>query len=671
MTEYQSLYMEELDEQLHLMEEEVLRLEQGGQSLEGIQRLFRAAHTLKGSSAAMGYERMKRLTHDMEHILEKVRNRECTVTPGLATLFFRCVDRMKQLRTEIASGSAEQSAIEDLLGELRDDRLIVSARSGPGTGCPADVSLNGEEWRLAVRLTAAGQRTLWVRLTLASACEMRTARFHLIGRLLSDMATVLWSEATKWADEGKETPALEATWLLATGEPEEKLEPVMLSWVDVEKVEIKECDAAELEAIADTASAEREDEVLKLAQSSPGVAGEKLRAQSIRVNVDRLEQLMNLVGELVIDQTRIKQIEKTLETKFGGDDSVQELEQISDHFTRIIGELQESVMKVRMLPIEQLFNRFPRMIRDLSQSLGKEIELIIEGKETELDRTLIEELGDPLIHLLRNAVDHGIEQPEERRAKGKPDKGKVHIRASHEDNQVLIVVEDDGAGIDSARLRQKAVAQKLVTPSEAEQLSEKEAIDLIFHPGLSTASQVSDISGRGVGMDIVRAGIEKMNGRIEVETVKGQGTRFKIRLPLTLAIITGLMVKVRENTFIIPMSNVAEIVRLSPAEIRRVKGVPIVTIRDQVIPIAWLHDCFGYRKSALDSKHIPVVIIGRAEKRYALAVDELLGNQEIVIKSLGAFVGQTEGIAGATILGNGKVALILEISGIIRMVSRA
>jgi two-component system chemotaxis sensor kinase CheA len=356
--------------------------------------------------------------------------------------------------------------------------------------------------------------------------------------------------------------------------------------------------------------------------------------------------------------------------KFGRDDLVQDLGQMSDHFTRIIGELQESVMKVRMLPIEQLFNRFPRLIRDLSQSLGKDVELILEGKETELDRTLIEEIGDPLIHILRNSVDHGIEFPEVRRERGKPAKGQVMLRAMHEDNQVLIVVKDDGGGIDSGKLLQKAISLKLISPAEAEQYTQREAIELIFHPGLSTASQVSDISGRGVGMDIVRAGIEKINGRIDIETVRGQSTEFKIRLPLTLAIITGLLVTVNTSTYIIPMSNVAEIVRLSFEEIRNVKSVPMITIRDQVIPIVWLHDCLGYPKHIKHGKRIPVVIIARAEKRYALAVDELLGNQEIVIKSLGTFVGQTEGIAGATILGNGKVALILEIGGIIRMMSR-
>ncbi|BBI35755.1 chemotaxis protein CheA [Cohnella abietis] len=671
MTEYQTLYMEELDEQLHLMEEEILRIEQSGESLEGIQRLFRAAHTLKGSSAAMGYDRMKRLTHNMEHILENVRNGEYTLTKELATLFFHCVDRMKQLRTEIANGNIEKSDIDDLLLELRKDSWASSPQNEVFSGLSADIELPDEALHSVIQQMTSGKKAFWVHIYLTDECEMRAARIHVMNHLLEQFAAIVWSDFSRVVEEIQGNGDASARWLIVSDSSEETMAEDILQWVDVERVDIRESNITELKALTISSVNDQEEFSESSISSSASLIQEKSRVQSIRVNVDRLEQLMNLVGELVIDQTRIKQIEKSLDLKFGTDELIQDLGQISDHFTRIIGELQESVMKVRMLPIEQLFNRFPRMIRDLSQSLGKDIELVLEGKETELDRTLIEEIGDPLIHLLRNAVDHGIESPEARRERGKPDKGKVTIRASHEDNQVLIVVGDDGGGIDSQRLLQKALSLKLLSTSEAEQLTEKEAVDLVFHPGLSTASKVSDISGRGVGMDIVRAGIERMNGRIDITTIKGQGTQFNIRLPLTLAIITGLMVKVSESTFIIPMSNVAEIVRLEPEEIRYVRGIPIVTIRDQVIPIVWLQDCFGYSEQHRQNKHIPVVIIGRAEKRYALAVDELLGNQEIVIKGLGGFVGQVEGIAGATILGNGKVALILEIGGIIRMMSRA
>jgi two-component system chemotaxis sensor kinase CheA len=668
MTEYQSLYMEELDEQLQLMEEEILRFEKSGESIEGIKRLFRAAHTLKGSSAAMGYDRMKQLTHNMEHILEKVRNGDANLTPPIATLFLSCLDRMKMLRSEIASSSREISSINDLIAELHTEGRMTVPRQQSQNDSSGLAMLSREELQSLCDRIVDGKQLKSVCIRLQDQCEMPSARFHVIEMLLGDLATVLWTEPEH---EVYEDSDISSNWLIMTSEQKEAMSETILSWVDVEHVDLMDVELSQLTEMLNSTVATYEEDSEQLASVPITLQPERTRVQSIRVNVDRLEQLMNLVGELVIDQTRIRQMEKILTTKFGVDDTLQDLGQISDHFTRIIAELQESVMKVRMLPIEQLFNRFPRMIRDLSQTLGKEIELVLEGKDTELDRTLIEEIGDPLIHLIRNAVDHGIELPAERRSRGKPDKGTLTIRASHEDNQILIVVEDDGAGIDTQKLLQKAVNQKLISAAEAEHYPEKEALNLIFHPGLSTATQVSDISGRGVGMDIVRAGIEKMNGRIDIESTLGERTRVKIRLPLTLAIITGLMVRVSDNTYIIPMSNVAEIVRIEPEEISFVRGVPIVTIREQVIPIVWLHDCFGYPRQYLMNRHIPVVIIGRAEKRYALAVDELLGNQEVVIKSIGTFVGQVEGIAGATILGNGKVALIIEIGGLIRMMSRA
>ena len=321
-------------------------------------------------------------------------------------------------------------------------------------------------------------------------------------------------------------------------------------------------------------------------------------------------------------------------------------------------------MKVRMLPIEQLFNRFPRMIRDLSQSLHKEIDLVIEGKETELDRTIIEEIGDPLIHLIRNALDHGIETAEERARQGKPPRGLLRITAAHEENQVIITVEDDGAGMDPVKIKDSALRKGVITEEEYSQISDQEAIHLIFRPGFSTASKVSDISGRGVGMDIVQSHIERLNGIIDVETKLGAGTRFRIKLPLTLAIITGLLVKLNDRTFILPMSSVVEIVRMPPNAIQTMKGDSVVVIRDKVLPIVNLHDFFNIPSKPQRKKHQPIVVVGTGEKRMALPVDELLGNQEVVVKGLGSFVGKVEGISGATILGDGRVALIIEVAGI-------
>ncbi|WP_373229197.1 chemotaxis protein CheW [Cohnella sp.] len=666
MIEYHALYMEELDDQLHLMEEEVLRLEQEGESDEGVQSLFRAAHTLKGSSSAMGYEKMKGLTHAMESILDKVRNGEYSISSNLTTLFLRCVDRIKLLQSEIATDSGELSEIDDLVHDLMqfDWKPVQDQGEKPLT---QSMQLKDDEWDLAQHQVSAGNTLFWLRVELSPQCEMKSARLHVIDALIRETATVIRSEIDTLNDDALENSGYSPSWLFATDESIGQLEQEVQSWVDVEVANVKACSLPELRRLSVQSVDRREDDTDRPEGPAYSASGERSKAQTIRVNVDRLEQLMNLVGELVIDQTRIREVEGMLGKKFGSDDTVQEMGNISDHLTRVIGELQENVMKVRMLPIEQLFNRFPRLIRDLSQTLGKKVELVLEGKETELDRTLVEEIGDPLIHLIRNAVDHGLEMPEERKQSGKSEEGTLRLSAIHEDNQVVITVEDDGAGIDAKRLLAKAVDKKLMTPAEAEQCSEREAVQLIFHPGLSTASEVSDISGRGVGMDIVRAGIERINGMIEVETEKGKGTRFKIRLPLTLAIITGLMVDIGGRIYILPMSNVAEIIRMEQKAIRTVKGVPVVTLRDQIIPVVWLHDSFGYPRASGKRKQIPIVIIGRAEKRLAIAVDDLLGYQEVVIKSLGTYVGKVDGISGATILGSGHVALILEIGGIMKM----
>lgn len=650
LSEYMGVYLEELEEQLYYMEEVVLQFEKEGVTDEGVQRMFRAAHTLKGSSAAMGYNKMRDLTHAVEHLLHKVRNHELSVTEVMIDLFFQSIDIMRHLQQDIVAKQAEMIDVGPLIKSINEYELKLSDSSAEKL---PDVHISGQ---------------IWVTVTLSSDCEMKIPRLMLIDTRLRDSETVVdMRPGFDSIPEGSDIR--EASWLL---DVEQDADPEQIvNWIssmmDVAGVHISSHTAEnQKKPITGQADPAVEPASPRVAASDPVEAAntnDRVKNQSIRVNVDRLEQLMNLAGELVIDQTRIRQINRMFRHKFGADEMVDELGIISDHLTRTIGELQEEVMKVRMLPLDNLFSRFPRMVRDLSRSLGKEIELVIEGKETELDRTLIDQIGDPLIHLLRNAIDHGVESPELRIAAGKPQKGTVHIKAAHEDNQVVISIEDDGAGIDADKMRNAAISKGLLTTEEAAKLSREEAIRLIFQPGFSTAKAISDISGRGVGMDIVRSDIENMNGLIDIETKVGSGTTFKIRVPLTLAIITGLLVKADDRTFVIPMSSVAEIVRIEPEEIRTVQGVPVITIRDEVIPLGWLHDYFGYPRYSCE-RNIPVVILGYAEKRLAIAVDELIGNQEIVIKSLGAFIGMTRAISGATILGNGSLALILDVRGL-------
>ncbi|MGE6230803.1 chemotaxis protein CheA [Paenibacillus chitinolyticus] len=699
LSEYKEIFLEELEEQLQVMDGEILKLEQSGESGIVIQSLFRAAHTIKGSSAAMGFEEMKQLTHEMEHLLDRVRSGQLAVSGALIDLLFTALDILKQLKRDIVGGESSSADISDCVRALRNfggedqdmDTDRADAEELPAHRGKPSLSL---DLRLRVQeRMELGQKVFWVDIRIASECLIRGARAYVIHSALNEYGDVFLADPEP---EGlnEEGPG-DLLFLYAGNQSLEELQAFADGLMEVERAVVEPL-AQEEAAVSGAGAAERAagsaagagESAAPAAAGTAGPAGAagaapphaaapasrpsaedasapaKAKSPTIRVSVERLEHLMNLVGELVIDQTRIHQVERTQRRRFA-DETVDELGHIADHLSRIIGDLQESVMKTRMLPIEQLFNRFPRMIRDLSRMLGKEIELVLEGKDTELDRTLIEEIADPLIHLIRNAVDHGIEKPEVRTLSGKSAGGVLTIRAAHEDNQVVIYVQDDGAGIDPARMIRSALEKGVITQEEAGQLSEREAVELIFRPGFSTASTVSDVSGRGVGMDIVRSHIEKLNGLIDIETRLGQGTCFKIKLPLTLAIIVGLQVKLGGRTFIVPMSNIAEIVRVNPDEIRSIQGQSVIVLRNQVIPVARLHDYLQIPYTANTGGHIPLVIVGSAEKRLALAVDELIGNQEIVIKSLGPYIGKVDGIAGATILGDGNVALILEIASII------
>lgn len=666
------VFFDEVEDQLQTMEQEILKLEQGDESNETIQSLFRAAHTLKGSSAAMGFEEMKQLTHEMEHILDQVRNHLLQVTNTLINLLFNCLDHLRLMKEELMAGDGISSEITSLVEQLQrfiseQETLTLSGDVVTGT-----IFQSTRDMEVLFKVEDAQEQgliVLDVRVKISKECLMKSARAMIIFNQLHSIGDVLHT-VPSLDDIGEDEASLseEIQFLLATQAEASQVRDIIISIMDVTDAEVIPFAPSEWgdqsETVTDKSVTPRSNEKL------PTIEEGKRRTQTIRVDVERLEHLMNLVGELVIDQTRLRQVGSILNHRYTSDDDVGELGQISDHVSRVIGELQENVVKVRMLPIDQLFKRFPRMIRDLAQSLNKEIDFIVEGQETEVDRSVIEEVGDPLIHLIRNAVDHGIEPAEERRSKGKPEIGQLRISASHEENQVVIKVEDDGAGIDPQKIKDSAVRKGIISEDEAKKMSEQEATHLIFRPGFSTASSVSDVSGRGVGMDIVRNQIEKLSGVIDIETKLGKGTRFKIKLPLTLAIITGLLIKLSGRTFVLPMSSVVEIVRMPPEMIQSIKGDSMVVIREQVLPVVWLHDHFNIPRAKQEKKQLPIVVVGTAEKRIALIVDELNGNQEIVVKSLGTYVGKVEGVSGATILGDGRVALILGVSEINKMSSR-
>ncbi|GIQ69921.1 chemotaxis protein CheA [Xylanibacillus composti] len=639
ISELAQIFHEELEEQLQLMEEELLNLEKAGETEQAVQSLFRAAHTIKGSSAAMGLEAMKQLTHEMEQLLDGLRSHRFQLTSAMTNHLFRCMDGLKQLKDDFVAGEETTLDIAPFISRLQE---LIAA--------PAEPQSSKQAYIVKVKLT--------------DDCPMKQVRAMVIYQRLAESVEVKSVEPDL---EGvhEDVAFTHLHYAIETSMSEEDMAGLFGSMVDIEDVRME---PATLELEDDVEEEQQDQSGLAAEASQQRTRGDR-KAQTVRVNVERLEHLMNLVGELVIDQTGMQQLHRKLEKDVQGNEEVGQLSLLTDHLGRVIADLQDTVMKARMLPIAQLFNRFPRMVRDLAHSLDKEIELVLEGSETELDRTLIEEIGDPLIHLIRNAVDHGIEPAAIREQAGKPRTGRLTVRAAHEDNQVVIIVEDDGAGIDPNRVRQSAIGKGLISMDDAERMSDQEAVHLIFVPGFSTASAVSEVSGRGVGMDIVRSDIERLNGLIDIVNSPGQGVQFKIRLPLTLAIITGLLVRLNTQRFVLPMSNVAEIVRVKHRDIQSMKGQEVVMIRDRVIPLLWLHDHFHIPRCEETRNSMSVVVVGTAEKRVALAVDELLGKQDIVIKSLGSFIGKVNGLSGSTILGDGRIALIMEVGDLLRFTS--
>ncbi|KAA0548767.1 chemotaxis protein CheA [Bacillus sp. BGMRC 2118] len=642
--EFLTAFLEEVEEQLQLFDECILELEQKGESAEIIQRIFRVAHTLKGSSSAMGFDEMKNLTHGMEDVLDQIRNNTLCVTGEMISLLFDALDHLKVIKEEYASGQ-EATVREDLIIGLRN--LLDKPKSETSSmqakkedDQKQELPKEGNDYQCT--------------FVIQESCAFKLVRGFVIKSLLENFGTIM-SITPSLEQEGVEDSAFSTIEFLIQSEE------------NLAAIEEKCNTLAEIEDFTICPIKQKEEEKPEQPEQPKGQVNEitaQKAPQSIRVDVDRLEKLMNLVGELVIDQTRINQVGTILGQRYHTDETVVELDQISAHFSRVISELQETVMKTRMIPIEKLFNRFPRMMRDLSKSLDKEVNFIMEGHKTELDRNVIEEIGDPIIHLLRNAIDHGLETPEKREANGKTKTGTIRLTASHEENHVIISIEDDGAGIDPEKITQSALKKGLIKEDDAQALTQQQINQLIFHPGFSTSAQISDVSGRGVGMDIVRSHIEKLNGIIDIETTQGKGTKFIVKLPLTLAILTGLLVKLNQRIYALPMTSIVEIVRVSANEIQTIHQQEVIKIRDQVVPLLWLHDFLQVPRVETKKKNLSIIIVGIAEKKIGLVVDELLGNQDIVVKSLGSYIGKMEGVSGATILGDGSVALIVDVTSL-------
>ncbi|NPV87567.1 MAG: chemotaxis protein CheA [Anaerolineae bacterium] len=658
------IFLAETDEQLQVLDEGLIRLEQESEDIDLVQALFRAAHTLKGTSGMIGHKRMVTLTHALENALDGVRKREVEISTAFVDLCLEAVDALRLLREEVVQRRASSVNVEALaerfssLSTFQEDKeqIAVSMPKVQEQAAPAEsgCSIHVEVF-IAQDSIASAARAMQVLMTLQGFGEI-----------------VRMEPSQEEIETAKPVQRFEAQ--IKTQASIEEIRKEIGAISEIEKVVVEALDGGEKTAsvpseapttIQPPAEAVRnlEWELGRTTQPQAKTAAEK----TVRTSVERLDKLMNLVGELITDRNRLYQVRGSFEARFRGDAQVDNLSETVAHIGRITDQLQKEVMSIRMLPVSNVFHKFPRMVRDLSNKFGKKLELVIEGEETELDRSVIEELQDPLIHLVRNSIDHGVETPEVRLQNGKPETARILMSAQHEQGRILLTVEDDGRGIDVERVKAAAVQKGLITEAEAASMGTSEAINLIFMSGFSTAKVVSDISGRGVGLDIVRNNIQRLNGNISVETWPGRGTRFQITLPLTLAIVPTLLVKVEPCIFAVPLVTVLETLRITQKDIRSVNNFPVIVLREKVLPLLYLSKAFGLpNQDASAYQHIVVVASGSTQM--GLVVDTLLGQEEVVVKSLGPLVGEVYGISSAAILGDGQVILILDVQDLSRHV---
>jgi two-component system chemotaxis sensor kinase CheA len=672
------VFLEETNEQIQLLDEGILRLEREVDNIDLLQQIFRAAHTIKGSSAMIGQQRMSQVTHAMENLLDKLRNKEVKVDSNVIDALLFGLDAIKVLKEEMVSLDETDFDIDPIILKLTEAVKKGDTSVGVSESADSKAIGNGDAYfKNSIKLSQDAENRLQaasinnlniytVKVSINKESAWRAVRCFQVLNELAQIGEVIGSNPSAHEIE-QEKADTELTSVICTAKMPEEVQSVLESISEIEDVIILSYGSeSSKQTIAQTSEHKVED---KTEVRGVPIADKAETIQSIRIDVEVLDNLMNMVEELVIDRSRIGQIGRMLETRYPVDDLVHELGETSGHVSKIINELHEDIMKARMLPISMLFNKFPRLVRDLARKQHKNLEFIIRGENTELDRSLIEQIRDPLIHLLRNAVDHGVELPEERKVKGKQEKAIVKLSAYQEEGHIVITLEDDGNGIDPAKVKRSAVQKGFISAEAADKLSDAEVIDLIFLPGMSTAEKATEISGRGVGLDIVRANIERLNGSIGLHTEVDKGTVFSIKLPLTLATFQGLVVSVANAIYILPLASVVETIKMKFSDIGAVQGNEIMRLRDSVIPIVRMSEVLGADNTD-DIKNKTggnVIVVEVGEKTAGIIVDKLMEQQEFVIKPLGKFLGETRGIAGATMMGDGKVALILDIPTLVRM----
>lgn len=654
------VFLQEAEEQLQLLDQHIVRMEREQENQNLLQEIFRAAHTLKGSSAMLGYSGMSEVAHAMENILDRVRKGSMTVDSVVTDALLHGLDALQALKGRLVNTGPGQLDTVGVMAELEaalGDEAAEATRSfvprdGDGDNTwPAGQHDAGTTDRKPFLVTVNIRRdTPW----LAVRCYQVLTQMSGMGRLLSSSPTLEEIEREKVG------PTIRM--VLASPSSEDELRETALAIEDVEIVAVSLDLGQEQRPCPSQTQKPQKAEDLRAAAPAGGQS-----PKTIRVDVEKLDELMNRIGELAIDRTRIAEISRKLDSRYREDPVVQGLTKATAHMVKVVHQVQEDITKLRMLPIGTLFSGFPRLVRDLAHKLDKKLDFVMEGQETEVDRTIIEQIRDPLVHLLRNSVDHGIEAPAARLAAGKPETGHIRLSAYHEHGRIVITVEDDGRGVDARAVAGSAVKKGLISQEASARLSEEEARNLAFLPGASTAKETTEVSGRGVGLDIVRTNIQSINGFVEFNTTVGQGTRFIISLPLTLATINGLLVNSGTTMYVIPMSSLVEVLRLEGGQtVHHVMGSEVIKVRNKTLPLLRLEKELGWRTNGCKVGPPPLVAIVRAgDRSVGLGLDSVMEPQETMVKSLGHYIGNIRGIAGSTILGDGRVGLILDTATLI------
>lgn len=700
VSQYLEIFIDESSEHIQTLSDCIMTLEQEPENKDTINEIFRAAHSLKGMAGTMGFKRMQHLTHDMENVFQEVRSDKIKVDSSMIDLLFKCLDAIDSYVENIKSTSDEGTDDNEvIIKELNDfiakangqpvskqaeaQETVTEAKAQSSSDASPNVldtiELTNNEKNLIDEAISAGLKIYGMTVTVANDCLLKAARAFLVFRAVEELGQILVYRPSS-QDIEDEKFDLSFSFYVASGESFDKLEHAASNVSEIDKVFGKEITEFHIEGEAEqTAQASEETQKApeKKEEKAPAAKTETAKpkasndsqkqavshkkattSRTVRVDIEKLDMLMNQVSELIIAKNSLV----AMSSSDGENNNNQSFHEQIEYLERITTNLHESVMKVRMVPIESVTQKYPRMIRDLSRTLNKKMNLVITGEDTELDRTVVDQIGDPLQHLLRNSADHGLESNEVRLERGKPEVGTIFLNAYQEGNNVVIKVGDDGNGINTEAVKAKAIERGIVTAEQAENLSQKDIINFLFMPSFSMAKQITDISGRGVGLDVVKSGIEQLGGDVSVSTELGKGTTFTVRLPLTLAIIQALMVEIRDEIYAIALGSISNIEDIPVKDIKYVQAKEVIHLRGSVIPIIRLDKMLDIEPKEQEPDHLTVVIVQKGDQQAGLVVDNLIGQQEIVIKSLGKYINGNKLISGATILGDGDVALILDVN---------